>query len=151
MIRFQISTRHTGQYRRIRVFVYDTIDELKRATRRRDGFYGTVLEPEWYEQMAACTNCITIDQVGPNGDVAASALSITMRLSHDNLRKFPTEIVAHESAHAALYIYRSDFADDSAGEYHAVQRNLDDEEQLCYLVGDITRKVVNKLYAHKLF
>lgn len=146
MIEFQVSTKHTGQRRRIKVFVYDTVEQLKRATRKRDGFYGFVQEPQWYEQMAATTNSLSLVPVGedPKGD-GPSTPYITIRLSKDKLHQYPTEIITHESTHAALYLYKHDCQDEVEGD-EVVLQDLEKEEMLCYLVGEISRKVVNKLY-----
>jgi hypothetical protein len=147
MIEFQISTKHTGEYRRIKVMVYDTIAQLKRATRKRDGFYGWVQDPQWYDQMAATTNAHSLVKVGddPKNPDEPSIPYITIRLSRDKLRQYPTEIVAHESTHAALYLYKHDCQDDVEGD-QILLHDLEKEETLCYLVGEISRKVVNKLY-----
>lgn len=53
-----------------------------------------------------------------------------------------SEIISHESTHMAWWIYSLDheFA------YGSPSASIDSEEVLCYLVGDITRKIVNKLY-----
>jgi hypothetical protein len=147
MIEFQISTKHTGQYRRIKVFVYDTVAELKRAARKRDGFYGWPQESRWYDQMAATTQSHIIDQVDDVGEVTSSKPYVTMRLAKDELHRYPTEIITHESAHAALFLYRHDLPHDVPGhENEIILENLEAEETLCYLVGEISRKVVNKLH-----
>lgn len=143
MIEFQVSTKHTGQKRVIKVMIYETIEQLRRACRKRDGFYGVVQEPAWYEQMAATTNCIQAVQVDGDSDPAEDdwRTYITMRLSRDHMNG-ATEIIAHEATHAAIYLFN-----------HDVKNTLDelpDQETLCYLVGDITRKVVNKLYERRV-
>lgn len=149
MIEFQVSTRHTGQLRRIKVMVYDTVEQLKRACRKRDGFFGVVQETNWYEQMAATTNGISLVRVGADASDPdePSVPYVTMRLSRDKLHDYPTEIITHESTHAALYLFKHDVPHDVAGhEDEIILPDLDHEEQLCYLVGEISRKVVNKLY-----
>lgn len=153
MREFQISTRHTGERRVIKVMVYDTVEQLKRATRKRDGFYGFVQEPQWYEQMAATTNSLSLVRVG--ADAAdkdePSKPYITIRLSRDKLHEFPTEIITHESTHAALYLYHHDIGHDVPGrEDEIILPDLEKQEILCYLVGEISRKVVNKLYEYEV-
>ena len=127
--------------------VYDTIDELKRATRRRDGQYknaGAVQTPAWYDQMAATTNYIEMAQLSADIEPKSSDWQpyITIRLALDKLKQYPTEIITHECTHAAIFLFRRD-----------VKRSLariQDQETLCYLVGELSRKVVNKLYEKKL-
>lgn len=142
MIEFQISTRHTGTKRRIKVMVYDNVQQLKRATRKRDGFYGFVQTPAWYEQMAATTNFIEIsdvdvDEVADPPDDSFKPY-ITVRLSRDKLHQYPTEIVTHESTHAAIFLFNCDVK--------KTLKRVENQEILCYLVGEISRKIVNKLY-----
>lgn len=146
MIEFQISTKHTGERRRIKVMVYDNVEQLKRATRKRDGFFGFVQTPQWYEQMAATTNALSLVPVGNDPkDDGPSTPYVTIRLSVDKLKQYPTEIITHESTHAALFLYKHDCQDDIEGD-EVVLQDLEKEEILCYLVGEISRKVVNKLY-----
>lgn len=142
MREFQISTKHTGPKRVIKVMVYESRARLQRAARKRDGFYRDVSERSWYDKTAALTNCLSLAEIKPDGTVVAAKPYITIRLAQDALGERPTEIIAHEATHAAVYLYQ-----------HDVQKtipNLEKEEILCYLVGDITRKVVNKLYEHSV-
>lgn len=139
MIEFQVSTKHAGDRQRIKVMVYDTVEQLRRACRKRDGFYGVVQATDgWYDQMVATTNSIEAYDYA-DGQESNVRQHITIRFARDRLKHYgPTEIIVHESTHAAIRIYRT-----------AVNKPLDEienEETLCYLVGDISRKVVNKLY-----
>lgn len=140
MIEFQVSTRHTGTRRVIKVMIYENRTRLQRAAKKRDGFFGLKQSKAWYDKTAALTNCITLVPVGENADdpEVPGTPYITIRFAKDALMGRPTEIIAHEATHASMYLYR-----------HDVQKtipNMEKEEILCYLVGDITRKLVNKLY-----
>jgi len=146
MIEFQVSTRHTGPSRRIKVFTYPDINGLSQATRKRDGYYGLVQNEEgYYTRMSAITQYIDAAHV-THDDPAEDEFKpfITMRFAKDRLLHRPTEIIAHESTHAALFILRHDAPE------AALFEDIEAQEKLCYLTGDITRKVVNKMYEKKI-
>lgn len=130
MIEFQVSTRHTDHKRRIKVMVYDSIPEMHRAQRKRDGFVGKQQDPGWYTRMAACTNCAEWQKA----DGEPWIPMVTIRLVRG---KMTPGMVAHESTHAAWYLYQKD-----------VQKTVPDmkrEEVLCYLVGHIFEQINSKL------
>ena len=143
MIEFQVSTRHTGPSRRIKVFTYPDIKGLSQATRKRDGFYGLVQDEEgYYTRMSAITQYIDAAHIPNDREPEDHEFKpfITMRFAKDRLLDRPTEIIAHESTHAALFILRHDAPE------VALFEDIEAQEKLCYLTGDITRKVVNKFY-----
>lgn len=147
MIEFQVSTRHTGPKRRIKTFIYPSIEGLSRATRKRDGFYGMVQDEEgYYTRMSAITQYIDAAHIpgDQEPDDADFKPFITMRFARDRLLERPTEIIAHESTHAALFILRHDQPE------AALFDDIEAQEKLCYLTGDITRKVVNKMYEKRI-
>ena len=55
-----------------------------------------------------------------------------------------TSVVTHEVAHAALGIYRQD----CLARRGSVHDDMEQEETVCYLVGDLAARIVNRLYAY---
>lgn len=77
--------------------------------------------------------------VSPGGQVRRLPAVGYMRLCR---KAVGVGTISHEAAHIAVAIYR-----------HDVAKTIPDmkrEERLCYLVGDITQKIVAGLYRHKV-
>lgn len=136
--RFRISTRNSGRLRTIWVWAYDTVQEMR---------------------AAGVAHAAKINS-GETGFDKAYGLSQLLEYVHLNssgraTRRYPDAghirlcriglrmgVITHEATHMAIAIYQQD-----------VQKTIPDmerEEILCYLVGDISSKIVKKLYKLQL-
>lgn len=122
----RVSTRRTGRRRAVRVWVYDTVQELRDAGEAYNGNDTS---------HALGLTQVTVDQDG-------RPVTITVRLARGHLN---SEIVTHECVHAAMALYRSDLtpADTLASD---IMHHYN--EELAHLVSDITARLVDRLYAH---
>mgnify|MGYP001560493830 CR=1 FL=1 len=137
MVRFQVSTRHSGRLRTLQVRVYDTYAALRRAGLaygRRAGTatggigraYGLAQTADWV-------------RVYPSGRVRRQPPVGYMRLCR---KACGVGTIAHEVTHIAVAIYKQDVA--------KTFPDMKREEGLCYLVGELSQKVVSGLYRHKV-
>ena len=136
-VSFQVSTRHSGRLRTLKVCVYDSFAALRRAGRaysKRTGAatggmeraYGLAQTADWA-------------RVSPGGLVRRLPQVGVMRLCR---KAIGSGTVAHEVAHIAVAIYRQDVG--------RTFPNMKREEVFCYLVGELSQKVVSGLYRHKV-
>lgn len=138
MKQFQISTGHT-RYRTVKVCVYDTAERMRKAAIRYSKSIGDAPKIGWDNTHGVCQS---FERTGEteNGRILRFPEAGFIRLYRDGLT---TGIIAHECTHMAWSIYQQD-----------VQKTIPDidrEEILCYLVGDLTSRLVNKLYKYNLF
>lgn len=127
MVELQVSTRHTGTRRVVKVRVHDSLKEMRAAALRHSRWakvadgnqdaYG-VTHMFWYKEQPR----------------------IIIQLVRGHLG---AELVSHESTHAAIHLYLSDIGEDMQG--------IEKEEILCYLVGDIFSKLNQKFYDRNLY
>lgn len=137
---FQISTRNSGRLRTVQVRVYDRLSDLRNDGKRWARRVGDISEGI----DAAYGLCQTFERVR-----TSDAGRVThrypdagyIRLCRKYLR---SGIISHEATHMAVAIYRQDIG--KLMPETGTQKN----EDLCYLVGDITAKIVDKLYGYKL-
>lgn len=130
---FQISTRETGRYRSIQVHVYDSVERMRTAGERYRTKYGMGGKGT-VSQAHGLTFTHVREYFYPSGATRRHPDAGHILLYEDGLK---IGIISHEATHMAWSIYQQD-----------VQRTIPDmerEEKLCYLVGDITRQIVNKL------
>jgi hypothetical protein len=131
-VTFHVSTYHHpmwgGQKRYIRVFVYDTPEELRKAAGHGGGDFVGCFEPVPTREFYNITLNRWEQLEHPNwGGV--------MRLCRPHLHY---AVLVHESAHAAAAIYRMDVKKQLNLGYgcHA------NEEMFSYLLGDIADGVI---------
>lgn len=130
---FQISTRNSGRYRTIQVCVYESVKEMREAGAE----YNSSSVEEMGKVWGLCQAYYKERLDGKHWVKSPEAGYI--RLVKDACR---TGIIAHEATHMAVAIYQQD-----------IQRTIPDmdrEERLAYLVGDITSEIVKGLYKYKL-
>lgn len=137
LVRFQVSTRYSGRLRIVQVCVYDTFKEMRTAAAR----WSAVDEgrKDTYYNCAAVAQTFRKFSVRASGYSRQLPLAGFLRLCRKNVCG---EVISHEAGHLALSIYQSD-----------VQKTIPDkqhEETLCYLIGQITGKVVDGLYRYKV-
>lgn len=128
--RFQVATRVTGCRRVVQVHVYEDLEELRAATQR-----------QWTTSVGHSTagaTCTSFDSVLPapkHGHTVA-----VIRLWTEQL---DTRTIAHEVTHAAMHIY---FLDRLKQFSRAHPHMHIGNEDVAYMVGDMTSDVVQHLY-----
>jgi hypothetical protein len=133
------TTRHDewdGSRRYVHIAVHNTDDDLRRAAAAyRPG-------ADWTD-TAGCFHPADLrlryDADGNAEDVSDPHYAGLMRLSREHLT---TEVVIHETVHAAATIYRMDVCTMIRLENGCGER----EETLAYIVGDLSRAIVNALH-----
>lgn len=131
-----------GPRQYIRILIHDTTKELQKAASRFRPYEdwssagGVFHSPDIRETYFEET-----DEWKTTSDPHYAGM---IRFSRDYLN---TEVVAHEAAHAAIFIYRRDLDEnvtlgDEVGEK---------EENLCYIIGDVTASVNTALHVGGVF
>lgn len=139
-IRFTARTTHpwapTGW---IWVVVHDSADELQAAAKR----YSADVD---HSETAACFQgrafTVHVDDDG-RLDVPAAPYAGVMRL----LPEHGVATLAHECTHAALALYQRQHATDVG----MTTGGMDDEEVLCYAVGDLVGAITVELKARGIW
>lgn len=138
MIQFQISTRNTGRLRTVQVCVYDTVEELRQAgVKHAQQFTPDITEG--FDAAYGLAQSFDKIHVYQSGKVKRLPPAGFIRLWKGALR---TGIITHECTHMAVAIYKQDIA--------KTIPDMEREEKLCYLVGDLSARLVNRLYHYKL-
>lgn len=137
--RFKVSTRHSGIRRFVTVTVYDEIDDLRREADRYTVWTGTYREGQ-FEEALGVTQSFESIVFGDDGEpLRRGAAGVHIRLWRQRLG---TSIVTHEVCHAAAAIY----AQDCLKLHGSVHSHTGAEEIFCYLVGDLSARIVDRLY-----
>lgn len=141
---FRVSTRSSGRRRFVRVSVYDTVEELRAAAHRYTQSVGTYEEGE-FSHAYGVTHSFSRFHVMPDGSIGWSGPSA----SHIRLWRgaLGSSVVTHEAAHAAMGIYGQDCLEKDG----PVHDSMDNEEIFCYLLGDLSRAIVDRLYHYELY
>ncbi|MET9517402.1 hypothetical protein [Streptomyces sp. NPDC002994] len=111
------------------VQVYEDLVELRSAATRH-----IAAEPGYFAEALGVCHAYT--SPGP-----------TMALIRLWRQRLGTSVIVHEVTHAAMGIYRMDWLPEHGGPEDA----LENEEVLCYLVGDLTRRVVDRLHHYGMY
>lgn len=127
--RFRVSTHASGTLRRVSVQVYEDVEELRAAATRYIG-----AEPLYFaESLGVC-----------HAYREAGTTAALIRLWRQRLG---TSIIVHEVTHAAMGIYRMDWLP----EHGDLEADLENEEALCYLVGNLTARIVDRLHHYGMY
>jgi hypothetical protein len=140
---FTVSTRWSGRRRTVRVVVYDDIADLRRAAVRHRHRVEGVLEPDHFAEALAVAHSYEWVRGDDDGEVR-TPIAGTIRYWRQRLG---TSVVVHEVVHIAVGIYRQDWAP----EHGAVDDDIGNEEVFCHLVDDLTRRIVDRLYARGFY
>ena len=138
-IRFQISTRWTERKRTIQVTIHDTPEELRQAGNAYNKAIGA--DGNIDQAVGLCQSHYS--EKLKNGEWVLTEAAGVIRLTKDHLT---TGVISHEAAHMATNIYHQDWHEQHGDPYD----DIDNQEILAYLVGDITSKIVRKLYEKEL-
>jgi hypothetical protein len=127
----RISSRATGERRYVRVYIYDTVEEMRAAGTR---FNGTDLT-----MAGGVTQAYERHTCDEAGVWTIKQHLIIIRLHRGMLG---SAVVSHEINHAATAIYGSTLDPD----VKAVDVLHNANETLAYLQSDLTEHLVNRLY-----
>ena len=123
--RIQVSSRALGYPAQVRVYVYDTLEQLRAASERFNG--------------VEVPRAAGITQAYP--DANSGAVIAIVRLARDWLG---TTIVSHEIHHAATAIYGASLPDDTTAAEVLTHHN----EPFAHLYSDLFGRLVKALYRH---
>ena len=128
----RVSSEATGQRQYVRVYVYDTVEELRAAGTRFNGndFTDTL-------GMCQCINRLYVDR---DGRTTKHAHTVIVRFCRPHLT---TEIVVHEMNHAAVAIYGASLQ----GNELAIDLLDHANETLALLQSNLTARLVDRLHA----
>jgi hypothetical protein len=139
-----VSTRVTGCKRTVRVLVYDSLDELRTdADRHRRTVEGRD-EPGYFGEALAVAHSFETFRYADDGSEVRGTAAGMIRYWRGRLG---TSVVVHEVVHIASGIYRQDWQPG----YGAAHEDMENEEVLCHLVGDLTRRIVDRLHARGFY
>lgn len=134
---FRVSTRHSGSRRFVRVTIYPDAGSMRDAALRHSQREGYIREDEYY-MAHGVTHTIDVLHIGADGSEKRSPTAAHIRMYDGALG---TGVLTHEVTHAALSIYNQDCLKDGP-----VHEDMAREEILAYLIGDLTARIVNKIY-----
>lgn len=134
-----MSTRHSGSRRFVRVSVYPDVGSMRAAALKHSQREGYIREDE-YSGAHGVTHSIDVLHIGADGSQIRSPMAAHIRMYDGALG---TGVLTHEVTHASLAIYNQDCLEEQG----PVHDEMPQEEILCYLVGDLTARIVNKLYS----
>lgn len=137
-LQFQVSTHWTGRKRLFTIIVYDTVKELQKAGERHN--YQVGISQSGFDNAWGLTQSFDAVNVYESGRVHRKPKAGYIRFVKGHLG---SGLIAHECTHAAIAIYKQDIA--------KTIPDMEREEKLCYLVGDLMSKIVRKLYAKNAF
>jgi len=121
----------------VRVSVYPDVESMRAAALRHSKREGWIREDE-YGKAHAVTHTHDVRFIDGKGEETRSPLAAHIRMYDGALG---TGVLTHEVTHAALSIYGQDCLQGGT-----VHEDMDREEILCYLVGDLAARIVNKIY-----
>lgn len=122
----RVSSRATGARRHVRVYIYDTLDELRDAARNHAG------------ETARFDHAVGVCQTW-NDAITRRVTAVIVRLCKNHLG---TRVIVHEMNHAAAAIYGSTLP----ASVKAVRILHQGNETLAYLQSDLTANLVDRLY-----
>lgn len=121
----RVSSRALGHRSRVRVYVYDTLEELRAAATRFNG--------------GDHTNAAGVTQLYSNADDTDCLPVIRLARTH-----LGSTVVSHEMHHAAAALYGVTTRRSSRARTHLTHYN----EPFAYLFSDLFASLVDRLYRH---
>lgn len=121
----RVSSRALGHRSRVRVYVYDTLDEMRAAA--------TAFTGDEFDRAGAVT------QLYSNEDDTSCLPIIRLAATH-----LGSTIVSHEVHHATAALYGAALGRSARARAHLTHYN----EQFAYLFSDLFGSLVRALYGH---
>lgn len=140
MRRWEISTDVSGRPRILDVRLYDRLAHLRAAASRHSNRWGTGDGAGFADALAVCQTYRRV-RIRPGGGEEERPEVATIRFARSALT---VEIVAHEVAHAVVWLYRLDVLGldlDSDGEEPVGAHFLPGDERIPIMVGHLTQVV----------
>lgn len=138
---FRVSTRRSGRRRFVRVTVYEDIAEMRRAAEHYDRDLGIDRTGE-FDGAVGITHTYDRFFFDGSGEMDTGHRTPGAALIRLWTGRLGTSVIAHESAHAASGIYQQDCLE----KYGSVHDDMENEEILCYLIGDLSARIAGRLY-----
>jgi len=139
MIEFTVTPHKIKQRRTVKVYIYDTVADLRRAANKYD--LKTKLHgADYHNDTLGVTH--RFERINVDTDESHPNVAI-IRLAATHLT---TRIISHEAAHASVWIYQLDVSEQPP----SPDVSIDDEEHFCHLVSDITSAIVDQIYKRNL-
>lgn len=128
----RVSTRATGKRETVRVWIYDTVEELRESGNRFSP------DTDFEDTVGLCQTYERIRLV--DGEWETIRHPLVVRFIRDRLG---SEITTHEMNHAAVELYGRTLPPDTL----AAEVLHNANEVLAHLQSDLTARLVNRLYA----
>lgn len=141
---FRVTTRFSGRRRKVTVKVYDDLADMQAAAEAYAQRSGTS-PPGNFGDAHGVTHAYQTITIGSDGSVEATSESAA--LIRFWRQRLGTGVVTHEAAHAAAAIYEQDWLPERG----TIHDCLDNEETYCYLIGDLTSRIVKRLYHYGMY
>lgn len=126
-VQFQVSTQHINTPNTVKVIVYNSKEELRKYNEVGDWAIGLT-----NKQSRSGVNDRYLNYYKHY---------VTIRLVRG---KCPPEVVCHEVAHAACFLFTSE-------RFALSEDDIDSEERFCYIMGDLFAKINRKLHDYKVW
>lgn len=136
MRRFSVATSASGLRRVVDVRIYPTARHMQRAARRHSLIYG---RPQSFRGAEGVTSCYFLEKF-VDGEWVKTEQAGAIFLIEGHITP---EVAAHEATHMAVGIYDRDIFEEGWNDAGVVP-DMPREEILCYLVGDITREILER-------
>lgn len=139
MINFTIGVSSHGKTRKFKVYVYETLTDMYKATNRwsmlRDG-------TKVKENYHAITHSYNNIDINPDGTEVNYPNVGIIRLCKDYLHSY---VIAHEIAHATLNVYQLDCVEETDNVYDHIDPG---NETFCHILSELEHNIVSKLHRH---
>jgi hypothetical protein len=137
---FEITVHYENQPRTVRVIAYETVKALRSAATRYDNRTGR--DGHNPDTLGVChrfTHGLVLD----DGTFEAEPLCAIVRLAKPMLG---VGYISHELAHAAVWMHELDVVGPD-GEHEAEYRGIrtEDDEEFCWVLGELVRQTVTVL------
>lgn len=139
---FQISTRWSGRLRIVKVRIYDNIKQM-RLDAERFGCNYVSDDPGCFSQALGVAHKWEGGSFTSNGGFVTDPVVGLIRLYRGEMG---SRVITHEVTHLAVWIYHIDCTTRIGDPFE----NIENEEVMCYLVGDLVGKLVDRLYKYGL-
>ncbi|MET0716397.1 MAG: hypothetical protein ABWY57_15940 [Mycetocola sp.] len=130
----RVSSRALGPRNTVRVWIYDTVEELRAAAVRHS-------PDEDFSEAGGCYQHRDVWRIEADGSEKLIESSDIVRLWRERLG---SDVTTHEMNHAAVSIYGRSLPDDTLASEVLHGAN----EELAYLASDLTMHLVDALYAN---
>lgn len=126
-------TIHSQPLRTVRVAIYEDVKALRRAAKRHDRMF--MADGDFSDVVGLCQRYAV---QGRDGNLHADVATVRLAPPHIGIG-----VVTHEIAHACVWLWELDHPDEKL--------DLSNDEPFAWLMGELVRQTVNKMYEHKVW